>query len=258
MKSSFRALAFLFLALCASVLLRAESYSFKEPFTQSAPFNATGEISLETVNGAVEIRTWDKNEIRIEGEKSAKTDEELKLIDLTLHTTPERVTIKVRLPKRPGSWFGGGNIRASVRFTLTVPATAHLKQIEAVNARIVLDGLRGTVHAETVNGPITATALGGDTHLETVNGRINASFATLTAAQRISMETVNGAITVTLPPEPHANLEASVVNGHIDCDFPITLSSGRLRGKNLKGTIGHGGATIELEAVNGSLALRAK
>ena len=80
-------LAYLALGLASVGLARAD-YSFTEPFSKSNPFHANGEISLENINGNVEIRTWGKNEILIEGEKSAKTDEELKLIDLTIAPTP--------------------------------------------------------------------------------------------------------------------------------------------------------------------------
>jgi Putative adhesin len=250
-------LALLAAGLGTTALLRADSdnYAFKEPFERSAAFNATGEISLENVNGSVEIRTWDKNEIHIEGEKSAQTDEELKLIELTLDVSPGRVAIKATLPKRPGSWFGS-DIRASVRFTLTVPATATLRKIAAVNGRIAIDGVRGEVNAESVNGRLEAIGLGGDARLKTVNGRIAAGFATLAAGQRVSLETVNGEITATLPNDAGTSVDASVVNGHIDCDFPIQLSGGRVHGSSLHGTIGSGGATLHAESVNGSIHLK--
>ena len=128
-------LAYLALGLASVGLARAD-YSFTEPFSKSNPFHAKGEISLENINGNVEIRTWDKNEILIEGEKSAKTDEELKLIDLTMDVSESAAAIKVKLPKRPGGMFSGnGNIRAAVKFTLTVPADAVLKNISTVKFR---------------------------------------------------------------------------------------------------------------------------
>lgn len=246
------------LALVAALLTAAgayaDSYSFKEPFSRTAPFNATGELSLDNVNGSVEIRTWDKNEILIEGEKSAKTDEELKLIELTLDTaTPTAATIKVRLPKRSGSWFGGSNIRASVTFKITVPATANLAHIRTVNSSITLDGLAGPVNAATVNGRINATALRGDARLETVNGSLNVGFAALAAGQQLSLETVNGSVAVALPADAGAAVNASVVNGHVDCDFPITLTGGRIRGSSLKGSIGDARATLHARSVNGSI-----
>ena len=239
-------------SLVAVVVARADDYSFKEPFKKTGAFSATGSITLENVNGNVEIQTWDKNEILIEGEKSARTEEELKAVELTMDVSDRRAAIKVRLPKRSGSWFFGGTIRASVRFTLTVPVTANLDQIETVNAKVSLDGVRGNAHVETVNGGIQAADLGGSARLETVNGQINATFASVSAGQEFSFETVNGSVTVALPENAGVALRTSVVNGHVDCDFPLTLtkSSGR---RNLSGTIGDGRASLKAEAVNGSI-----
>jgi len=248
--------SFLFI-LCAvaatASLARAESYSFKEPFSQTAPFNANGELSLDNVNGHVEVSTWDKNEILIEGEKSAKTDEELKAIELTIETSPTAATIKTRLPKRSGSWFSGSNIRAAVSFRLTVPTNAVIRHLSSVNGSVTLNGPAGPVNATTVNGRITATGLRGDAKLTTVNGSVHATFASLGAGQHLTFDSVNGSITVALPADAGADVRASVVNGHIDCDFPLTLSSGRIKGGSLKGTIGDGRATLKAESVNGSI-----
>lgn len=239
-------------SLVAITPARADDYSFKEPFTKTGAFSATGIVTLENVNGNVAVRTWDRNEILIEGEKSARTEEELKAIDLAMDVTESRAAIKVRLPKRPGSWFFGNTIRASVRFTLTVPATAALEKIETVNAAVSVDGVRGEAHIATVNGSIRAKDLGGMTRLRTVNGQITAVFGSISARQELALETVNGSVTVALPQEAGVALRTSVVNGHVDCDFPLTLkgSSGR---RNLSGTIGDGRASLEVETVNGSI-----
>lgn len=248
-----RLLASIAFAFLAAACAHADSYSFKEPFTKSSPFNAQGTLTVENVNGSVTVRTWDKNEILIEGEKSAKTEEELQRIDLTMAVSESRAQLKVRLPKRTDGWFGGNSIRASVRFTITVPATATLENVETVNSSVTIAGVHGAVHAETVNGGIHATDLGGDARLETVNGSIRADFATLAQGQRVSFETVNGQIAARLPKDAGFELHSSVVNGHIDCDFPIQLSKGHRR--TLNGTIGNGGASVEAETVNGSISI---
>jgi DUF4097 and DUF4098 domain-containing protein YvlB len=249
-----RLFAILATSLVAAAYSHADDYSFRESFKKSCAFSATGSVTLENVNGDVEIRTWDKNEILIEGEKSAKTEEELKAVDLTIDLSDSRAAIKVRLPKRSGSWFSGNTIRASVRFTLTVPATAALDRIATVNSSVSVEGARGDAHVETVNGSIHAVGLGGSARLKTVNGQIEATFTSVAAGQEFSLETVNGTITVELPKDAGIALRTSVVNGHVDCEFPLTLtkSSGR---HNLSGTIGDGRASLKAETVNGSIRI---
>ena len=243
------------LALVAATLARADSYSFKEPFSQTAPFNATGSLSLANVNGNVEIRTWDKNQILVEGEKSAKTDEELKQIELTIDLTDTHAGIKVHLPKRSGWWVFGDTIRASVRFTITVPATASIEQLQTVNSALKIEGLRGSIDAKSVNGAMHAIGLGDDVRLTTVNGAIDADFAVIAPQQKLSFNTVNGSITVGLPKDAGATLHGSVVNGRVSCDFPITLGDGG-HGRTLSGTVGDGRASLRAETVNGSIAIK--
>lgn len=242
------------LAFSSAAFVRAENYSYKESFSRTGAFAADGRLSLENINGTVEVTTWDKNEIRIDGEKSAKTEEELKLIDLKIDLSDTHAAIKVKLPKRQGGFWGINNIRASVRFKVTVPATAVCEKLETVNAGLTLDGLRGPVNAETVNGGIHATNLGGSAKLETVNGSIRADFAAIAADQKISAETVNGKIVIRVPKNAGLTFHAETVNGGIDCDFPIELV-GKKHRHELSGRIGDGRATLNTETVNGSIHL---
>jgi DUF4097 and DUF4098 domain-containing protein YvlB len=256
MKSSIPAL--LAVLFFAHSLARAEDYQFKEPFTRSGAFSATGEITLENVNGSVEVRTWDKNEILIEGEKSARTEDELNRIDLKIEVSESRATIKVRLPKRTDSFFSSGNIRAAVRFTLTVPATAALAKISTVNSSVSIEGARGRVNASSVNGGVRANGLAGPAKLETVNGAINARFDSVAERQELSFKTVNGQIMVSLPKDAGVQLHGSVVNGSIKCDFPLELGQKDKKARSLSGKIGDGRASLEAETVNGSIHLQAR
>ena len=242
------------LALALSVFLHAENYSSRETFTRTGAFSPTGKITLDNTNGEVVVRTWDRNEILIEGEKSAKTDEELKLIELNMDLTESKAAIKVHLPKR-GGFFSGGNIRASVSFKITLPATAVIEKIDVVNASVDIKGIRGSVNAESVNGRIRAHDLGGNVRLGTVNGEIDAAVSTVAAGQKLSFHTVNGSILVVLPEDTGAEFHSSVVNGSIDCDFPVGLR-GKISGRNVSGKIGDGRASLEAESVNGSIRLK--
>jgi len=243
---------FTFVAFCMLLVL---GYSADEKFSETHPFAADGEVILSNVNGDVTFRTWDRAEIKIEGEKHAKTDEELKLIGLTIDANPTVVTIKTKFPKRSAGFFGGETIRARVTFTLTLPTNARLRKVETVNGGIAIDGVGGTVNAESVNGRITASGLRADATLKTVNGPIHATFAGVARGQKISVRTVNGPSTISLPKDVSLKLDAETVNGGIDCDFPIQLDGTRGR-RQLRGTIGGGDATLKAETVNGGIRVK--
>ena len=240
--------------LVTAIGVRADDYAFKEPFDKSGAFNATGAVVVDNVNGNVEVRAWDKNEIRISGEKSAKTEEELKAIDLTIDQSPDRAVVKVKLPKRGGMFFGD-SIRANVRITISVPATAKLEKIATVNGGVDIAGMSGGVQAESVNGHLKVTDLTGSVKLSTVNGGIDARFASLPAGSKVDTDTTNGGITLALPANAAASVDATTVNGGMHCDFPLEVS-GKFIGRSIHGTIGGGGASVKASTVNGGVKIR--
>lgn len=249
-----RLLALSALVLANAAGLHAENYSSRESFDRSSAFQATGEIALENINGDIEIATWDKNEIRIEGEKSAKTEEELKLIDLSIEVSESRATIIVRQPRRPGAFLSNNRIRAAVKFKLTVPTSAVLAKVATTNSNIRIEGVRGPVNASTVNGSIRARGLASSAHFETVNGSIESEFRQVGADQKISGEAVNGRVVIRLPKDAGFAFHGSTVNGSVQCDFPLERSGGKSR-KSVSGTMGDGRAKVEAETVNGSVHL---
>ena len=71
----------------------------------------------------------------------------------------------------------------------------------------------------------------------------------------LTVSTVNGSITLTLPDSLSTDVRASTVNGDITTDFPMTVS-GRMSRRRLEGTIGGGGRTLAIESVNGGITLK--
>jgi hypothetical protein len=221
-----------------------------EKFAQTYPLDANGSIHLENVNGSVEIVAWDKNEVSLEAEKSARDQEGLARMHLRIDSTNRRLTIKTELEKK---WRFWENMNAQVHYKLMVPAGVALDKIDVVNANITVTGVKGPVDLEAVNGGIEAEGLTGDGAFETVNGTIRVAYAALPASGRISLDTVNGTCKLTLPKDAAFDFEADTVNGRISCDFPITLQEAGKR--EMRGSVNGGGARIKLESVNGGLSV---
>lgn len=245
-----------FLSLTAALALATTAASAKvtEKFAQTYPLEANGSIRLENVNGSVEIVAWDKAEVSLVAEKSAKNEEGLKRMSLKIESTPQRLFIKTEHEKK---WKFWDNMNASVHYKLMVPAGVSLDKIQVVNSHIHVTGIKGSVNVEAVNGSIEAEGLAGPGEFETVNGPIKVSYASLAARPALSLDTVNGSCTLILPADAAFELDADTVNGRVSCDFPITLEkSGR---HELRGTVNGGGAKVEMESVNGGLSVeRAK
>lgn len=233
------------LALAATVAVSAK---VTEKFSQTYPLDPSGTISVSNVNGTVEIVAWDKPEVALEAEKSAKDQDALSRIELKIDAAPQSLRVKTVYEKR---WKFWDNAQASVHYKLMVPAGATLDKIDVVNANIHVTGVKGRVNLDTVNGSISASGLTGSGRFDTVNGSIEVGYAALPAAGEVSLDTVNGSCALKLPANAAFRLDADTVNGHIGCDFPITLeSSGK---HSLRGTVNGGGITVKLDSVNGGL-----
>jgi len=73
----------------------------------------------------------------------------------------------------------------------------------------------------------------------------------------LKFRTVNGSVSLDLPPDTSTDVNVTTVNGGISTDFPIAVS-GRVDRRRLNGTIGSGGRSLEVDTVNGSVTLRRK
>jgi hypothetical protein len=222
-----------------------------EKFSQTYPLDANGSIRLENVNGSIEIIAWDRNEVSLEAEKSARNEEGLARMHLKIESSARRLTVKTEYEKKWKLWE---TMNAKVQFKLRVPAGATLDGIEVVNSDITVTGMNGDVHLDAVNGGIEASGLSGAGRFETVNGSVRVSYTAMPTGSGISLETVNGSCVLTLPEKAAFDLDTDTVNGRVSCDFPITLESSGKR--ELRGAVNGGGTRVTLESVNGSLAVK--
>jgi len=142
-----------------------------------------------------------------------------------------------------------------VEYTLSVPRSAHLDEVELVNGSLDVTGVSGEVHASCVNGRLNARELSGRTHLSTVNGHLQAEFSKLGEAP-VKLSAVNGRLEVFLPADANASVQASNVNGSIDNDFGLQVVRRQYVGRDLRGDVGSGGTPVELSNVNGEIAIR--
>src|SRR2546425_1082323 len=89
----------------------------------------------------------------------------------------------------------------------------------------------------------------------TVNGSIVAAMGKASWTDGVEFRSVNGGITLDLPPSLSGEVRAETVNGEIFTDFPLTVT-GRLGPRRVTGTIGSGGRQLALSTVNGNIRLR--
>lgn len=150
-------------------------------------------------------------------------------------------------------WTSLSNDGLSVDFAIQVPNGVRFVG-RNVNGRVEAVSLEGEAEVYTVNGSVQ---VGSSDYAQasSVNGPIQASIGNLNKAA--TFHTVNGAITVELPADVKASLDASTVNGGVSCDFPLTVQGG-FSARKMNGTIGGGGPRLALTTVNGAIHLLRK
>lgn len=240
-------------ALFAANLALAD---FTEEQHFSFELNAGGRISIENINGGIDITGGTGNAVEITVVKRAGSQKYLDGIEVIVDARDDLIRIETKHPENKG-WFNwGGDSSGSVHYTLSVPANANLDTIESVNGDIEIRGVYGLVKAETVNGSIEARDLSANAGLETVNGSVEAVFTSLTGAQKVECESVNGRVTLVLPDNADASISAETVNGGIDGDdFGLKTNKGFV-GRDLDGEVGDGSARVSLSTVNGGIKIR--
>lgn len=228
------------------------SDKLRREFHQTYPLSAEGRVSLENVNGDVHIATWDRLEVKVDALKSAGSEERLEETKISVSAQTDEVRIKTEYPHH----FFGNNGPARVDYDLIVPRRARLDKIDLVNGSLEIEGASGEVAASSVNGRVRANGLSGEVHLSAVNGRIEAGFDRPDISRDVSLESVNGPVVLTLPPDASTEVRASTVNGGISNDFGLESKRTGFVGHELEGVIGKGGGHIQLSDVNGSIEIR--
>lgn len=236
------------------------SEQLTEEFHRSYPLAGDGRVSLENLNGSVRISSWDRNEVKVDAVKRAYTRERLAEARIEVTANTNSIFIKTDYP--PGNQMftddreGRRNNPALVEYTLTVPRSARLDGIELINGALDISGVAGDVRASSINGRVTASGLMGEAKLSTINGRLEVIFDRLDASKPITLNSVNGSVTLTLPSDANAELKATTVHGGISNDFGLPVRRGKYVGRDMAGRLGQGGPRIKLDNVNGSIYVK--
>ena len=260
------------LALCAcaaSPMLLAAT-----PIDQTRPLDARGKVEIDNLKGRIQVRAWNRNEVRITGSLGEGVEK------LVVEGQGDHLLVRAQYPKQIGAWRGDRT--GPTNLQLQVPLRADL-DIQSVSADIDIDGVapgelgidtvRGRVvvaaapdHADitTVSGDVQATLnssdvkvetvsgdaslsgrLKGQVHGETVSGRLSIDSAGQ-AVRRLSAATVSGETTLKVGLVDGGEVRAETVSGDIRLRVPKTLSA-RVSAKSFSGDLKAPGAKVQKE-----------
>src|SRR4051794_34894404 len=151
---------------------------------------ASGQLTINTVSGDVELRAVDGDEVTVVAQtESIRSDP----LPITVYKSEGSLTIDVE--KRGGSfaqfgsWFG---LSEGIEFQVSVPRTARVT-INTVSADVRSDFLAGEQSYKTVSGDIAVDPDGGKVRAQTVSGDIEVRAA---EPIELSVNTTSGDVKV--------------------------------------------------------------
>ncbi|HYP54095.1 MAG TPA: DUF4097 family beta strand repeat-containing protein [Pyrinomonadaceae bacterium] len=209
--------------------------------------DAVGSVELDVPRGATVV-------LRVrEGDVDVSDVAAVHVETMQGDTDVRGVSRSVEVESMSGSIFlrdSGGRVRLR---------TFH-GDVEAVNVRAVVAA--DQFQAKSTNGSVKLEQV-GHTHVEaaTVSGDVSVTGA-LARGGSYHFQTFNGDVTLMLPATESFKLNARVaVGGEISTDFAVKSAGGAQPSKELGqgrlvGTVGGGGAEVNLASFNGTLRLK--
>jgi DUF4097 and DUF4098 domain-containing protein YvlB len=188
-------------------------------------------IQIQNFAGAIRVRGWDRNAVRIVAGESRRDE---------VHVQGRDAAVSISTVSRSG-------VPAPLDYEITVPIRASL-DIGGTYTEITIEGVRGSVSATTVQGDVSLRGGDGVISLKSVEGAVTVQDAVgrievngvnkgLTLRNingDIAAETVNGSIV--LDAIDSDDVEAETVNGRVTYQGTIK-DGGRYRFGSHSGTV---------------------
>lgn len=253
---------------------------------------AGSRLDVHPMGGEIVIRTWDRNEVRVQAEHSSRqrirvrTEGSIVRVEAESNRPgPEIVDYQITIPARMDLSLGGISVDIDVEGTqgqvdattvngdIRVIGGSGRLALQAVNGDVTIENARGTVDAGTVNGSVRIRSVQGPVDVESVSGRIVldeiestnviASSVSgrifydgaITSGGRYSFSTHSGSITLGVPRPLNATVSVAQINGSVSSTFTAVEASSGVRNRRQTFTIGTGEAVIEVETFSGSIRI---
>ena len=237
--------------------------NFKAVSKSSAPAQEGRTLEVQSENGAIEVQTWDSNEIQVEATIRATTSERLEATSVQTREENGRIIVNVLWPD--GKRLSGEGASLSIR----VPK-CNGSELKTSNSAIKVAGQLGASKIHTSNGSIDVTDCDGQVDASTSNGAI----VVAGAHAPVRAKTSNGKIDISLAADAKGPVDLSSSNGSIKLDVgaafagtvdastsnaACTLKAGdgkSVKGKALTYSFGSGEAS-KIKTSNGSVTITA-
>ena len=220
---------------------------FKEDFHLSYPVKPGGSLSIDNFNGSIEISSWEKDEVEVNGMKYCASEEMLRQIKVEGEQQGNAVRIRTYRPE-------GRRGNCGAKYILRVPKKMMLDGIVSSNGSIRVENIVGNSRLQSSNGSIKVRGLEGKLDAKTSNSGIDISSMVGDFVGRTS----NGSITID---GLQGGFEGSTSNSSIKGRIDKMPAGQPLKADSSNGSIDlslpdYKGQPMDIDTSNSSITLR--
>jgi len=217
---------------------------------QSLP--SIGRLSVDaSPNGGVNVKGWLRGDVLVRARVEASGDNEGAAANMASRVMIDGSGGQVRATGPEAADHSGW----SVSYEIFVPQTTDVT-LKSHNGGLTISDVRGQIHFDAVNGGVHLKRVAGEVSGATVNGGIDVELAGAMADWRqMELTTHNGGVTVAMPAQYSARIQAETGMGRIQSDFPLPPSVDG-RGRRVDFNVGSGGPPIHITTGNGGIRLK--
>lgn len=210
------------------------------PINQTRPLDARGRVEIDNLKGRVEVRGWDRPEVKLTGSLGDGVEK------LSVEGDADALHIEVKYPSR-------SNRSEPTTLILQVPLRADLEidtvsadidvggmasrqmSLESVSGNIIANGAPRRAKVESVSGDARLTFNSGDVDVDTVSGDVTLGGR---LNGEVSVETVAGDVKVDTKGEKLSSFRGGTVSGDIQVHMGLAADG-----------------VVKMETVSGDLLL---
>ena len=217
---------------------------FEEKFEKTVALSKDGKVILRNIAGDIEVKTWDKGEVKIDALKVSKASslekakENAAQVKIEILDEGNTVRIETDYPDK-----GFKNADVSVSFDLMIPTMASA-DVKSVSGDVALMDVGGEARVESVSGDVACEKIGGSLKASSVSGNVRVT----TAGKGAGCKSVSGDVTV-------RDVDGDVYLNSVSGDIVAEAVKGSVEAETVSGDVDMtgitGGKNIEAKTLSG-------
>ena len=230
--------------------------TLEEIVDQTYQIEPDASVRIKNTDGSIRIYGAQTGEIKIQAVKKAYRRDRLDKISVNISAQPASVSIDTSYPPRP-KW-GFSDRSGTVDYTIVMPSSCSLAQVELVNGELLVEGMRGQdVHASLISGRMLEHNCFGDLHVMVGSGGLDVAYDWWELRKfAIDAKIINGNARAFIPGDASFHLVAATSNGKIASEFSEKENRQGDFPQKIDTIIGaDSGADLTIEAVNGNIRI---